>query len=274
MIGREAGKHSETVKRARKLVRDRTERTVRGVCIVEGTRVVADYLELDAPIELAIAARSAGEDDALLRALDARAGELLRIDDDVFRSLAGTRSPQGILLVVPRPATRTLPPAGDRPLLVGWGLQDPSNVGALVRAAAAGGCEGALFARAPGEALADPFSPRAVRAAAGACFRLPLVERDLRPADLAAELISRGYRPVALTPRDGRAPEALDLCGPTALLVGSETRGLPAELEDAGRLLTLPLEHGVESLGAAAAGAVVLFEAARQRRVEAPTEEG
>ncbi len=270
MIGREAGKHSESLKFVRKLVRDRSQRLTHAACVIEGKRVVEDYLESGAQIGLAVAAESAGDSGDLLRAIDARADELLRVEDATFESLAGTRSPQGILLVVPRPDRRTLPAASNRPLVIGWGLQDPSNVGALIRAAAAGGCAAAVFARATGEALADPFSPRAVRASAGACFRLPVLERESSAGELAGELIAGGYRLVALTPRDGEAPEDLDLRGPAALLVGSETRGLPPELEGAGVRLTLPLEQGVESLGAAAAGAVVLFEAARQRRVDAP----
>lgn len=269
MIGRPAGKHSETLKQVRKLVRERSERLARGLCVVEGLRVIADYLESGGAVELAVATTGAGETSELLQAIDQRARELLRVEDPVFASLADTRGPQGILLVVPRPHVTGFPPAGDRPLLVGWGLQDPSNVGALVRAAAAGGCSGALFARAPGGALADAYSPRAVRASAGTCFRIPVLEREVSAAELAAELRHGGYAPVALTPRDGARPEDLDLTGPAALLVGSETRGLPPELEDAGRRLSLPLEQGVESLGAAAAGAIVLFEAARQRRVEA-----
>ena len=122
MIGREAGKHSETVKLARKLVRDRSERLARSVCIIEGSRIVSDYVESGAPIGLALAAESVGESSELLSELDDRADELLRVDDATFESLAGTRSPQGILLVVPRPDCSDLPAAADRPLLVGWGL--------------------------------------------------------------------------------------------------------------------------------------------------------
>lgn len=266
MIGREAGRHSETVKLVRKLVRDRSLRLERGCCVLEGDRVVAEYLEAGLPIELAVAAMSVDDRPALLERLDERSDELLRVEDAVLDSLADTRTPQGVLLVVPRPKTHALPPAASRPLLVGWGLQDPSNVGALVRAAAAAGCAGALFARADGDALADPLSPRAVRAAAGTCFRLPLVERTGPPEALARELADAGYRIVALGPRGGAAPEDVDLRGPVALLVGSEAHGLPPALEEAGERLTLPLEAGVESLGAAAAGAVALFEAARQRR--------
>ena len=262
-----AGRSNARVKEARRLASDAALRRERALCVVEGRKLARELLDSGQAIRLALAADSLDSEPELLAELEARAEHGLRVEDSVLESVADTRSPQGLLLVVDRPALAELPEAGDLPLLCCWELQDPGNVGALVRAAAASGCAGAVFARSPSGTLADPFSPRAVRASAGAAFRLPVIEWEGPPAALAGDLLQGGWRPAPLRTRGGRAPEEADLSGPAALIVGSEAHGLPHELEAAGAPLSLPLEAGVESLGAAAAGAIACFEAARQRRL-------
>jgi TrmH family RNA methyltransferase len=192
-------------------------------------------------------------------------GALAKVTDTV--------SPQGLVAVAPRrPAdlerlTNGHAGIGAGPVLVLVDVADPGNAGTLVRAAEAAGASGVVFAGA----CTDPFGPKAVRAAAGSLLRLPVAEAaEVGPALVA--LRAGGRRLVATVARGGGSPEALDLTGPVALLVGSESHGLPPEVVAAAdHLLTIPLEPGVESLNAAVAGAVVLFEAARQRRlVEGP----
>lgn len=269
-----AGRGNARVKHLRRLVREPALRRDEGLCVVEGLKLARELLDSGRRIRLVLAGDSLDSEPELLAALGDRAEHALRAEDSVLDSVADTRTPQGLLLVVDRPARHALPPPGGRALLVGWELQDPGNVGALVRAAAASGCAGALFARSPDGALADPFSPRALRASAGAAFRLPVLEWEGEPQDLAERLRSEGWRPAALVPRGGRPFDEARLDGPVALVVGSEAHGLPRELETAGEALSLPLEAGVESLGAAAAGAVACFEAARQRRLAQAGEEG
>jgi TrmH family RNA methyltransferase len=186
----------------------------------------------------------------------------------VLDKVADTVTPQGLVAVAPRrpAALPTVVAATPEPVLVLVELADPGNAGTLVRTAEAAGAAGVVFAGAS----TDPFGPTAVRAAAGSVLRLPVAEAT-DAAEVLAALRAGGRRLVATVAAGGVAPEAVDLTGPVAVAVGSEAHGLPeAWVAAADHLLTVPLAAGVESLNAAVAGAVVLFEAARQRRSGAP----
>jgi TrmH family RNA methyltransferase len=112
----------------------------------------------------------------------------------------------------------------------------------------------------------DPFGPKAVRAAAGSIVRLPVSE-DTEVSTVLDELRSAGRTLVATVVDGGAAPEATDLSVPVAILIGSEAHGLSSEVIAAcSATITIPMQSAVESINAAVAGAVVLFEVARQRR--------
>lgn len=157
-----------------------------------------------------------------------------------------------------------MPPA---PGLWLGGVADPGNVGTLVRSAAALGAD--WLALGPGSA--DPFHPRAVRAAMGATFALPLLE-GVRAQDLATR---RGFQVVAACPRGGMPPWEADLRAPSLIALGAEREGLEPTLEAIAQGLpvvrvTIPQAPGTESLNVAAAGAALLAEALRQRCVAEP----
>jgi len=136
-------------------------------------------------------------------------------------------------------------PAGARPVCLGlWRLTDPGNIGALLRSADA---FGACVALSPG--CADPTGPKAVRASAGAIFRVPLVAWDDAPEPRVA-LVARGGTPLG----------ELDLTSPLTLLLGSEREGLPAGLVTQCYKATIRLPGAAESLNVAAAGAIALYE--------------
>jgi TrmH family RNA methyltransferase len=138
-------------------------------------------------------------------------------------------------------------PHGGREVGVGlWRVGDPGNVGTLLRAADA---FGACMALSPG--CADPLGPRALRASAGAIFRVPLVGWDDLPGRRLA-LVAHGGEPLA----------EVELEPPLAFLLGSEREGLPEELR--GGQVTIPLPGGAESLNVAMAGAVALYELSRR----------
>jgi TrmH family RNA methyltransferase len=144
-------------------------------------------------------------------------------------------------------------------------VQDPGNLGALVRTAEAAGGTGVL---ALGSA-ADPLGWKALRASMGSAFRVPTARRR----DVAATLDAvrrRGLRLVALAPHDGVAPSAVDLAAPTCLLLGGEGAGLAEDLVAAADVrLRLPMRPPVESLNVAVAGALALYAAAAQREARA-----
>jgi TrmH family RNA methyltransferase len=184
----------------------------------------------------------------------------------VLAKVSDTVTPQGLLGVAPR-RTVTVDEActGQGPVLVLVDVADPGNLGTLARAGEAAGVVGMVVAGAG----TDPFGPKAVRAAAGSLLRMAVAE-VADPVAAVAAVAATGRSVVATVAAGGAAPEELDLTVPLAVLVGSEAHGLPdAVARAATSRLTIPLAAPVESLNAAVAGAVVLFEAARQRRLRA-----
>ena len=254
----------------RRLGREASERRGEAHCLIEGVRIASEYVASGMPVTVALVSPRLDRVDGgeRLRTMLAQAcapDALLETTDAVLERVADTRSPQGVLLAVPIRRHDGLPLAAGAPVLVAWELQDPGNAGTLVRTAEASGCAAVVLARSPRGASTDPWSPRAVRASAGSAFRVPVHEWSGEPEALASELSRAGFRLVACASRGGEAPESVDLRGACALVIGAETRGIPEGMGGAARV-TIPLSGAAESLNAAAAAAVVAFEAARQRR--------
>jgi TrmH family RNA methyltransferase len=248
---------------------------------VEGARLVEEALRSGCPIHGVLFSESGERHHERLAPLIDRpemAFPTLRTTDRLFEGLADTEHPQGVAaLVKPREASfddlvRT-PDTACAPLLVVLaGVQDPGNVGTILRTAAAFGATGAATAASGISGTASPFSPKALRASAGAALHLPILA-GVSLAILLTQFKIAGIRTLASSvhePRDGEqpllAPWEVDWCQPVALLVGNEGAGLPEELErSADARIRIPMASGVESLNAAAAAAVVFYEAARQR---------
>ncbi len=185
-------------------------------------------------------------------------------------SIQDARAPQPVLLLVRRPdfdARRALAAAGPDPLvLVAEGIQDPGNLGSMLRTASAAGAGAALVVGG-----ADPLHARAVRASAGAIFRLPIGRPD--GTELDALLAEQRLRVWAASPSGEVAFDEADLTGGAAIVFGSEGAGLSAErVARADGSLRIPMSSGVESLSVSAAAAVVLIAAARQRAAVSPGE--
>jgi TrmH family RNA methyltransferase len=141
-------------------------------------------------------------------------------------------------------------------------VADPGNTGTLVRSAEAAGAGAVVCCGA----TADPFAPKAVRASAGSVLRLPVVVEADAVATLQA-LGSAGLTRVGLAAGAGEHYDEVDLTGPVGLVLGSEAHGLPdAVTASVDRTVSIPMAGATESLNVAAAGAIVCFEAARQRR--------
>ncbi len=261
----------------RRLSGRRRARLDAGAFVIEGPVPVAEALAAGAAIDEVYvdgeAWASAEPGSALRDAVEAAAATgcpVWSLGPGALAKAADTVTPQGLLAVAPRRPVELADLVADAsrtgPILVLVDVADPGNAGTLVRAAEAAGAAGVVFAGTS----TDPFGPKAVRAAAGSVLRLPVAEA---PDTVAALDLLRGggRRLVATVATGGVAPEALDLVGPVAVLVGSEAHGLADPVVAASdEHLTIPLDPGVESLNAAVAGAVVLFEAARQRRSAGP----
>jgi RNA methyltransferase, TrmH family len=207
---------------------------------------------------------------------------LLRTTDRLFEGLADTGRPQGVAaLVVPKsvefPDLLSVPEGVCAPLLVVLaGVQDPGNVGTILRTAAAFGATAVITTATGQSGTASPFAPKALRASAGAALHIPVLA-GMALGILLAQLKLNGIRTVASCAHEESAstiaPWELQWCDPVALLVGNEGAGLPGEVvHQADGRIHIPMarlpwssQARVESLNAAAAAAVVLYEAYRQR---------
>jgi RNA methyltransferase, TrmH family len=255
--------------------------TESGFVGVEGPRLVEEALRFGCPIEAVLFSESGQRHHERLAPLIDRPEmgfPTLRTTDRLFEGLADTEHPQGVAaLVKPRETSfdDLVSSSGSAcaPLLVVLaGVQDPGNVGTILRTAAAFGATGAATAASGVSGTASPFSPKALRASAGAALHLPILAGMSLPILLTQFKIA-GIRTLASSvrePQDGSqpllAPWQVDWCQPIALLVGNEGAGLPEEIErSADARIHIPMATGVESLNAAAAAAVVFYEAARQR---------
>lgn len=215
------------------------------------------------PVALLVDSERIGDDDPRLAATEWLA-ERYRVDATLMARASTLAAPPRMMAILPQPPLRsfrdvTFPPRAGVYLA---GVSDPGNVGTLVRSAAALGAD--WIALGPGSA--DAFHPRAVRAAMGATFALPILEQ-VAAADLATR---HGFALVAALPRGGAPPWETDLTQPHVLALGSERDGLGPVLETLaeGRELvpvTIPQAEGAESLNVAAAGAALMAEALRQR---------
>jgi TrmH family RNA methyltransferase len=245
------------------------ERTAGGECAIESVRILEEAVRSGARFRAVFFRESdIARADRLLPQLSSHA-EALLLPDEVFDAAVATESPQGVAALVKfkqhslDDALR--PPApGAAPLVVVCaGLQDPGNLGAILRSAEAFAAGGLLL----GEKTVSPFNPKAVRASAGSLFRLPVVQVKL--AEALPLLRARGLRLLATSSHKGTPLHAADLRGPLAFFIGNEGAGLPREVLSAlkeDEVIAIPHAPRVESLNAAIAASIVLYEAARQRR--------
>jgi RNA methyltransferase, TrmH family len=210
--------------------------------------------------------------EELLQQFSSGSAEVLLLTEDVFLSATITEHPQGVAALVEAPqfTVQAMFPTTARPaplVVIAAGLQDPGNLGTLVRSAEAFGATGMILL--PG--TVSLWNAKTLRASSGSAFRLPVLALA---ADAAfSTLRDQGVRIFAAVARDGDS-EA-DLRGPSALLVGNEGSGLPeAWIAQADARVTIPFAGAVESLNAAIAGSVLLYDAMRHRRKPETIDQG
>ncbi|MFU8858024.1 MAG: TrmH family RNA methyltransferase [Deferrisomatales bacterium] len=250
----------------RRLAGDRRARREEGLWVAEGTRLALEVLGEGPAVRLWLFEEGWGEEggsEARVRSgAQARGDEVLEVKRGLLREVADTQNPQGVLVVFQAPTgTPDQALLAPGPVVLLDRVQDPGNLGTIARTAEGAGAAGLLLT--PG--CADPGGPKALRASAGALLRLPAAwVDDPLPA------LRRSARPVYATAGEGGAAyDQADLSCPFALLLGQEGTGVAPRLSRAAdRVLTIPMAGRLESLNVAAAAAVILFEAARQRRLE------
>jgi TrmH family RNA methyltransferase len=244
-------------KRLVKLIDSGRHRRETGRIVLEGVRLLRALLARGGLPDLVAVAESGAQAPELAACLQAvPADRILLLSDALCARLSDLATPPGVLAVAapPRPRLRRTPPGF---LLLLEDLQDPGNVGSILRTAAAAGVD--LVLLSPG--CADPWSPKVLRSAMGAHFLLPLRER----ADLLEAARDFTGQVIATSAHACVCLFDLDLTGPTAFILGNEGVGVTQRLQEAAHAVArLPMPGGMESLNAAAAAAVCLYERVRQ----------
>ncbi|HEX7972239.1 MAG TPA: RNA methyltransferase [Thiobacillus sp.] len=243
-------------KRLKKLAESARARREARMTLLDGEHLLAAYLDAGGQPHTLVRAASFGADRLAQFAMRCPHAKALVVPDALLAELVPVATPTGMLAE----AAWLNPPAIDTtPLVIVLeDIQDPGNLGAMLRSAAAAGATLAVLSKG----CHDPWSPKALRGGQGAQFVLPL----LSGIDLAAWLARFEGERLALALGEGNTLYAHPLRGPVALIVGNEGAGLSQAVRDAASAsVQIPMRGKIESLNAAAALAVAVFEAARQR---------
>jgi RNA methyltransferase, TrmH family len=260
------GRHNALIKEMRHAFA-RAERTEDGSCAIEGVRIVEEAIRSGLRFRAVLFKDSAHSlAERLLPQIGSHV-ETLLVSDKLFDSVVPSDTPQGVAALVRR-KDFSLGDVLERlqlgPVIVVVGLQDPGNLGTIVRSAEAFGSAGVVL----GEGTVSPLNAKVVRASAGSMFRLPVVSAKASTGieDLSHTLRNAGVRLMATSSHKGTPIHRVDLTGPVAIFVGSEGSGLTKNLmAQVDELVAIPHTSQVESLNAGVAGSIVLYEAARQR---------
>jgi TrmH family RNA methyltransferase len=237
--------------------------TADGFSVAETFHLLEEAIKSRCEVKIVLAAESARADAAghLRGLVDVR---LAVMSDELFQSISGTETAQGVMALVRPPEWKIEQLFQDCPLVVVLdGVQDPGNAGAILRAAEAFGATGALFVKG----TVSPHNPKTIRASAGSVFRVPCLT-GMDAAAARAALQQNQVRLYASVPARAAAPAwalaEVDLAKPCAIAIGSEARGVGSVLRAAAQPISIPTV-GVESLNAAVAAGILLYEARRQR---------
>jgi TrmH family RNA methyltransferase len=249
-----------------------------GEILLDGAHLVQEALACDIPIEIAAFERQL---DNVLSPLSRLAkdvrkhgGRPLIVSEQVLAAISPVQQPSGVVAIGRARAADVrvvfaAAHAANTPVpivLVLAGLQDPGNVGAIVRTAAGFGATGVVAI----EGTANPFSWKALRGAMGGTFRLPIAARGTM-SDVIASAGQEHVRLIAAVPHGGAPLPKLDFSTPVAVILGNEGAGVSATARAAAQeTVTIPMRAPVESLNVAIAAAVILYEASRQRGLLAP----
>jgi TrmH family RNA methyltransferase len=234
--------------------------------LLDGVHLVRDAQAAAIPFEAVAVAASrldGTEEGDVARAIDGNGAPVFSVSDAVFSALSPVRAPSGIVAIVRRqPISAAAIWSRDRPfVLAAIDIQDPGNLGSLLRAGESGGATGAIVCGSS----ANPFSWKAVRGSMGSILRFP-VATGVDSATIPASAKQAGVRTIAAVPRDGRDPDSVNWKGSIALLLGGEGAGLGESLiAQCDDRVTLPMARPVESLNVAVAGAILVYAARRQR---------
>jgi TrmH family RNA methyltransferase len=256
------GRHNALVKELRAAFAH-GELTPDGYCAIEGMHILEEAIRSGLKFK-AVFFRTSAENRAerLLPQLAAHV-ETLLLPDKLFASAVPSETPQGVAALVrckPFKLEDVLTKSQAGPLLAIAGVQDPGNLGTILRSAEAFGAGGVLL----GEGTVSPFNSKVIRASAGSVFRLPIARAKL--AGTLDQMRELGLRLIATSSHQGTPLDQATMAGRMAIFIGSEGAGVPRDLlAEMTEMVAIPHSPTVESLNAGVAASIVLYEAARQR---------
>ncbi len=255
-----AGRHNQRLKELRSAFR-RAELTPHGECAIEGVKLLEEALRSGRHPETVFFSESARPlAEKLLPQVNART-ETLVLPNALFNSIVPSDAPQGVAALLKLQAfssAQLLERASDGPFVVAAGLQDPGNLGTILRSAEAFGAAGIFLT----EGTVSPYNSKVLRGSAGSIFRLPLLQ--ISSAELISLLRARGVRLLATSSHQGTPLPQIKWTLPLAIFIGNEGAGLSRELtRQMDETLVIPQAKQVESLNAGVAASIVLYEAAK-----------
>ncbi|MEK6335032.1 MAG: RNA methyltransferase [Acidobacteriota bacterium] len=236
---------------------------------IEGLRLCEEALASSLTIEAVIYSEELGRKERaakLIQGLTGATNNVASVSEKLLASISYTKTPQGILVLASRPAHDEISfkkrQAATPLIVVMLGINNPVNVGAILRVAEAAGATGVIAT----QNTADPFSPKGLRGAMGSAFRLPIWE-DADYPKVVDWCQSSGIKLLAADVNASTTHVDVSWKDPCALILGPESTGLtPAQIQDADQTIKVPMQGEVESLNVAVAAGVILYEAARQRK--------
>jgi len=261
------GRHNPLVKELRQAFA-RAELTEKGDCAIEGLRIVEEAIRSGLHFR-AVLFRETAQNlaERLLPQIGSHV-ETLLLPDKLFDGAVPSETPQGVAALV-RLKAFALDDILERlqvgPVVVIVGLQDPGNLGTILRSAEAFGSAGIVL----GEGTVSPLNSKVIRASAGSIFRLPAVVAKAAGGlgEISKRMRKAGVRLIATSSHKGTPLDHARLTGPSAVFIGSEGSGLPRPLmAQVDELVAIPHTAQVESLNAGVAGSIIMYEAGRQRR--------
>jgi RNA methyltransferase, TrmH family len=258
-----SGRHNRRLKELRSAFR-RAQLTPRGECAIEGIKLLEEALRCGRHLDSVFFSESARLiADKLLPQLSDRT-ETLVLPNALFNSIVPSDTPQGVAALLKLPlfsGAQLLKRAGNGPVVVAGGLQDPGNLGTILRSAEAFGAAGVFLT----DGTVSPYNSKVLRASAGSIFRLPFLQ--IPSGELIALLRQHGVRLLATSSHKGTPLAEADWTLPLAIFIGNEGSGLPREImHQMAETLVIPQATHVESLNAGVAASIVLYEAARNRK--------
>jgi len=256
------GRHNTLVKELRSAFAH-CEPTPDGYCAIEGMRILEEAIRSGLKFKAVFFRASAENRAERLMPQLATHVETLLLPDKLFASAVPSETPQGVAALVRCKSFKledVLAKSQAGPLVAIAGVQDPGNLGTILRSAEAFGAGGVLL----GEGTVSPFNSKVIRASAGSIFRLPIVQTEL--ASTLDRMRELGLRLIATSSHKGTPLDQARLIGSFAVFIGSEGAGLPRDLlAEMMEIVAIPHSPSVESLNAGVAASIVLYEAARQR---------